>query len=271
MSWSQMPLESLRRLASPALFSLIFVASCTGGDAEPLHMAAAPETTDPTAPGAPASRSASADDAICNAPASTVLTPIPPGGSGPAPINVKVHYNRPDGQYAGWGLHVWQINDASQFIGDYPGVTFPQPLMPAGSDAYGPFFQIEASKFTAMGAAGFGFIVHQGDTKDPDGDRLWKFTDGAEFWLRSADPVVYRTNPLGGPEPFELNAGAANASGDSRPIPRRGRHRADAIRCPEHGTRLHGGSDMFDVAVRRHRPASGSAGVPTEMTVPLTT
>ncbi|HEU4730667.1 MAG TPA: alpha-1,6-glucosidase domain-containing protein [Kofleriaceae bacterium] len=122
----------------------------------------------------------------------------PGGGAGSAPINVKVHYNRPDGQYAGWGLHVWQIDDAGQFIADYPGVTFPSPLQPAGFDDYGPFFLIEAGKFTSPRAAGFGFIVHQGDTKDPDGDRLWSFRDGAELWLRSGDATVFRTNPLGG-------------------------------------------------------------------------
>ena len=139
-------------------------------------------------------------DDICNATAlSTVITAVPPStGGGAQPINVKVHYNRPDGVYTDWGLHVWQIDDANNFIADYPGVTFPNPLQPAGFDDYGPFFEIEAAKFTAAAAAGFGFIVHKGDTKDPDGDRLWKFTDGAEFWLRSADPVVYRTNPLGG-------------------------------------------------------------------------
>jgi pullulanase len=147
----------------------------------------------------PAPSPPSADD-LCNAPAlSTTVTPVPPGGgAGAAPINVKVHYNRPDGQYAGWGLHVWQINDAGQFIADYPGVTFPAPLQPAGFDDFGPFFQIEAGKFTDSKAAGFGFIVHQGDAKDPDGDRLWSFRDGAELWLKSGDATVFRTNPLGG-------------------------------------------------------------------------
>src|SRR5678815_5077182 len=55
-----------------------------------------------------------------------------------------------------------------------------------------------ASKFTVAAAAGFGFIVHLGDTKDPDGDRFWMFRDGAEIWLRSGDATTYRSNPLGG-------------------------------------------------------------------------
>jgi pullulanase/glycogen debranching enzyme len=140
-----------------------------------------------------------AADPLCGGALSTVISAVPPStGGGAAPVDVKVHYNRPDGQYAGWGLHVWQINEANQFIADYPGVTFPNPLQPAGFDDYGPVFQIEASKFTAAAAAGFGFIVHQGDTKDPDGDRLWKFSQGNEFWLRSGDATVYPQNPLAG-------------------------------------------------------------------------
>ncbi|HSR96092.1 MAG TPA: pullulanase-associated domain-containing protein, partial [Kofleriaceae bacterium] len=195
MTWSRMRIESLTRLAPPALFSLIFFAGCTMGERDDPSTAAVPQTAEV---GAPASRSAAADDAICNAPASTVLMPIPAAGGPTVPINVKVHYNRPDGQYAGWGLHVWQINDASQFIGDYPGVTFPEPLAPAGFDDFGPFFQIEAAKLTNPQAAGFGFIVHQGDNKDPDGDRFWMFSGGAEIWLRSGDATIY-LGPLGPP------------------------------------------------------------------------
>ncbi|HEX3765365.1 MAG TPA: pullulanase-type alpha-1,6-glucosidase [Kofleriaceae bacterium] len=126
-----------------------------------------------------------------------VLTAVPPSsGGGAVPINVTVHYNRPDGQYAGWGLHVWQVNDASQFLADYPGVTFPQPLLPAGFDDYGAVFQIAAANFTAPGAAGFGFIVHNGNTKDPDPDRFWSFAGGGEIWLRSGDPTIFTANPL---------------------------------------------------------------------------
>lgn len=185
-----------RSRLSFALLSTILIASCSGSPEAPT---AGERRAAPSDPSSTASRDALGSDDFCNAPAlSTVLSAVPPTpGGGTAPIDVKVHYNRPDGQYAGWGLHVWQINDAGQFIGDYPGVTFPQPLPPAGFDDYGAVFQIEAAKFTAAGAAGFGFIVHQGDTKDPDGDRFWHFSDGGEFWLKSGDATIFKTNPLG--------------------------------------------------------------------------
>jgi pullulanase len=181
-----------RTLAALALFSAISV-GCGDDGAAP---ADAPTTPDAPAPPGDAGPPPPTAD-ICNpSTLSTVITPVPPGGGTTnAPINVKVHYNRPDGQYTGWGLHVWQINDSGQYVADYPGVTFPQPLPPASFDSYGAVFQIEASKFTNAQAAGFGFIVHQGDTKDPDGDRLWKFSDGGEFWLKSGDATIYRTNP----------------------------------------------------------------------------
>jgi len=136
---------------------------------------------------------------VCHAPAlSTVLSPVPAGGGGGSgPVDVKIHYNRPDGTYTGWGLHLWQIDAGNSYIADYPGVSWPLPLPPAGTDSYGPFFIVSGAAFGAS-AAGFGFIVHNGDTKDPDGDRFWKFSDGNEFWLKSGDSTIYRSNPLAG-------------------------------------------------------------------------
>ncbi len=137
---------------------------------------------------------------ICDAATlSTVLMPLPSSGGGATPINVRVHYNRPDGAYADWGLHVWQIDEAGQYVADYPGVSWPAPLVRSGVDQYGAYFEIEAAKFTHPAAAGFGFIVHPpGQGGDPGVDRTWKFTDGGEFWLKSGDATIYRSNPLAG-------------------------------------------------------------------------
>lgn len=188
------PSPSPRGRLSFALLSTIVIASCGSSPEAPTSASAGAALSEASST---TSGGAVANDDFCNAAPSTVLVPVPPPrGGGGGPINVKVHYNRPDGQYDGWGLHVWQVNDANQFIGDYPGVTFPQPLPAAGIDSYGAFFQIEAAKFTAAGAAGFGFIVHQGNNKDPDPDRFWAFRDGNEIWLRSGDTTIFRTNPL---------------------------------------------------------------------------
>src|SRR5690606_27147907 len=47
--------------------------------------------------------------AICAAPHATVLVPAP-AAPGDSARDVRVHYNRPDGAYADWGLHVWQVD-----------------------------------------------------------------------------------------------------------------------------------------------------------------
>lgn len=176
------------------LLSTILIASCSGSGEPPATAGSAAALSDSSSS---ASQAGLGSDDFCNATQlSTMLTAVPPSQGGAAPINVTVHYNRPDGQYAGWGLHVWQVNDANQFLADYPGVTFPQPLLPAGFDSYGAVFQIEAAKFTAATAAGFGFIVHNGNTKDPDPDRFWAFSGGGEIWLRSGDTTIFTSNPL---------------------------------------------------------------------------
>jgi pullulanase len=139
--------------------------------------------------------------ALCNAPnLSTVLVPVPPsdGGGGAGPVDIKVHYNRPDGNYSNWGLHLWQVDGGGQYLADYPGVTWGAPLQPSGFDSYGAYFQIEASKFTNAAAEGVGFIVHRGDEKDPDADRRWGFSTGNEFWLKSGDATIYPSNPISG-------------------------------------------------------------------------
>lgn len=142
--------------------------------------------------------SAAAAAELCNAlELSQVLVPVPPsdGGGGAGPVDVKIHYHRADGNYSNWGLHIWQVDGGGAYIGDYPGVSWGAPLSPVGFDSYGAYFTVEASKITNAAAEGFGFIVHRGDDKDPDGDRRWTFSTGNEFWLKSGDATVYRSNP----------------------------------------------------------------------------
>ncbi|MGH8032627.1 MAG: alpha-1,6-glucosidase domain-containing protein [Luteimonas sp.] len=148
----------------------------------------------------PAATAATASN-ICDAPAlNTVLMPLPTPAAGAAPGNVRVHYNRPDGVYADWGLHLWQIDASRNHLADYPGVAWPTPLMRSGIDDYGAYYDIAATRFTHTAAAGFGFIVHRpAQAGDPGADRTWTFSDGGEFWLRSGDATVYRRNPLAAP------------------------------------------------------------------------
>ncbi|TQF05708.1 pullulanase-type alpha-1,6-glucosidase [Kitasatospora acidiphila] len=100
----------------------------------------------------------------------TVYTtnPAPPPAAGSAVI----HYHRADGNYAGWGLHVW--------TGAASPTDWTHPLPPARQDAFGDVFEVPL----AAGATSLSYIVHNGDTKDlPDDQSLSLATHGGEVWV----------------------------------------------------------------------------------------
>jgi pullulanase len=196
-------MNTLRPLGAKMLRSVLIAGFCfllfaCGGGTEPETAAKAGANTASNPALIRANQASSNTADVCNlADSSTVITPVPTSGGGTAPSNVRVHYNRPDGVYGDWGLHLWQINDAGQYVSDYPGVAWPSPLTRSGIDNYGAYFDIEASRFTHPSAAGFGFIVHPpSQSGDPGVDRTWKFSDGNEIWLRSGDANIYRSNPI---------------------------------------------------------------------------
>ncbi|MFI7540815.1 pullulanase-type alpha-1,6-glucosidase [Actinoplanes sp. NPDC049599] len=101
--------------------------------------------------------------------------------TGPAaeqdPDTAILHYRRADGDYAGWGLHVWD--------GAATGTDWSAPLQPAATDKFGVTFRVPL----AAGATGLNYIIHQGDTKDlPDDQRLDFAKAGREVWLLSGVP-----------------------------------------------------------------------------------
>ncbi|GAB3810146.1 pullulanase-type alpha-1,6-glucosidase [Micromonospora zhanjiangensis] len=98
--------------------------------------------------------------------------PDPPGDESTAAI----HYRRADGNYAGWGLHVWD--------GAADPTDWAHPLT-GTPDAYGVTFRVPL----AAGATGLNYIVHNGDAKDlPDDQRLDFAAAGREVWLLAGTP-----------------------------------------------------------------------------------
>src|SRR6185312_4444874 len=88
------------------------------------------------------------------------------------PNTAIIHYHRADGDYSGWGLHVWD--------GAATGTDWGSPLQPAATDSYGVTFTVPL----AAGATGLSYIIHKGDTKDlPDDQRLDFAAAGREVWL----------------------------------------------------------------------------------------
>ncbi|MET3430504.1 pullulanase-type alpha-1,6-glucosidase [Actinoplanes tereljensis] len=83
-----------------------------------------------------------------------------------------IHYRRADGNYTGWGLHVWD--------GAATGTDWSSPLQPAETDSYGVTFKVPL----AAGATGLSYIIHNGDNKDlPTDQRLDFASAGREVWL----------------------------------------------------------------------------------------
>ena len=102
-----------------------------------------------------------------------------------------IHYHRADGDYTGWGLHLWGDGlDPSEVT------AWDVPKLPTGTDDYGAYFEIKLADATKP----VNFIMHKGDAKDPDADRSYTPAAAYAIWLQSGDGKVYspaRARPRG--------------------------------------------------------------------------
>ena len=120
--------------------------------------------------------------------AATTVAAAPGGGAGVATL----HYHRADGNYTGWGLHLW--GDA---IADGVGTAWDQPRAPTRFDDFGAVFEIPL----ADPAASLNYIIHQpsGDnvptTREPGGDRSFVPAVSREVWVVSGDPTIHTSRP----------------------------------------------------------------------------
>jgi glycosidase len=112
---------------------------------------------------------------------------------GPETPYALIHYRRPAGDYGDhttgsssdfWGLHLWGNAIAVSEATDW---TSPKPFL--GEDEYGRFAFVELADDTQP----VNFIVHRGDTKDPEDSRDRSFDPGTtpEIWLRQGDVTIY--------------------------------------------------------------------------------
>ena len=116
-----------------------------------------------------------------------------PEPEAPANRYAIIHYNRPAADYGDhttgnsadfWGLHLWGDAIAPAEVTEW---TAPKPFL--GEDEYGRFAFIELANDDAP----VNFIVHRGDTKDPDNspDRSFDPATTPEIWLRQGDVNIY--------------------------------------------------------------------------------
>ncbi len=120
----------------------------------------------------------------------------------PGPDEVILHYIRPDGNYTGWGLHLWEPGgqDWTNFTG---GEYFPEVI----DGELGAVFRIALPQntnpaYSANPAATspfpepLGLIIHRGNDKDPGPDQAIEInTDGNMLFVLSGINQVFTVPP----------------------------------------------------------------------------
>lgn len=110
-----------------------------------------------------------------------------------------LHYRRTDGNYDGWGLHLWD--------GNADPVEWGSPMLPTGTDAFGAYWRIPLVE----GATGVNYIVHKGDEKDLPADQRLDFaTFGNEVWMLSGQQAYLRPSVKGAALDIDLAKSSAH-------------------------------------------------------------
>ncbi|MGW4907607.1 pullulanase-type alpha-1,6-glucosidase [Streptomyces sp. NPDC004270] len=109
-----------------------------------------------------------------------------------------IHYHRADGNYDGWGLHVW--------TGAANPTDWSSPLKPVRTDAYGAVFEVPLTE----GATSLSYIIHNGDEKDLSADQSLDLTSsGHEVWLLNGQEKYLLPQPAGSAAALDLTTSKA--------------------------------------------------------------
>ncbi|MFI9805070.1 pullulanase-type alpha-1,6-glucosidase [Streptomyces sp. NPDC052301] len=109
-----------------------------------------------------------------------------------------IHYHRADGNYDGWGLHVW--------TGAANPTDWSNPLKPVKTDAYGAVFEVPLTE----GAGSLSYIIHKGDEKDLAADQSLDLkADGYEVWLLNGQEKYLLPQPAGNAAAVDLTTSKA--------------------------------------------------------------
>ncbi|MET7272151.1 pullulanase-type alpha-1,6-glucosidase [Streptomyces flaveolus] len=109
-----------------------------------------------------------------------------------------LHYHRADGNYDGWGLHVW--------TGAASPTDWSKPLAPVKTDSYGAVFEVPLTE----GATSLNYILHKGDEKDlPTDQALDLKANGHEVWLVSGQEKYLLPQPAGSAAAVDLTTAKA--------------------------------------------------------------
>ncbi|WP_443067020.1 pullulanase-type alpha-1,6-glucosidase [Streptomyces sp. NBC_01261] len=109
-----------------------------------------------------------------------------------------IHYHRADGDYSGWGLHVW--------TGAASPTDWSSPLQPVKTDTYGAVFEVPLNS----GATSLSYIIHKGDEKDLSADQSLDLKiNGNEVWLLNGQEKYLLPQPAGSAAALDLTTSKA--------------------------------------------------------------
>lgn len=109
-----------------------------------------------------------------------------------------LHYQRADGAYDGWGLHVW--------TGAASPTDWSKPLLPVRTDSYGAVYEVPL----AAGATSLSYILHKGDEKDlPSDQSLDLKATGHEVWMLGGRAPYLLPQPAGSSTALDLTKAQA--------------------------------------------------------------
>ncbi len=120
-------------------------------------------------------------------------------GAAPALVQAQttltIHYHRFDANYAGWGLHLWDAvewESGGIFYIDEVQYSWTSPFPPTGSDDFGVVWEVPI----AYPDVDLGFIIHNGDVKDPGPDMAWgDYVAHPEIWILSGFTQIFTEEP----------------------------------------------------------------------------
>jgi alpha-amylase len=115
--------------------------------------------------------------------------------AGPPAQTATLHYYRPAGDYADWGLHMWGDAVDPAVLAQ---IAWDRPWQRTGVDADGwATYEIPLVDDTQP----VNFIMHRPngdsvpDTREPGGDRSFLPINNPEVWIVQGDPTVYTSPP----------------------------------------------------------------------------
>lgn len=117
----------------------------------------------------------------------TIVTAAESDNQPPLPGQIRIHYQRADGNYKDFGLWLW--DEVQKPSSDWPAGAAPF----TGKDAFGAFADIDLLE----NAAQIGFIVINRVTGEKEaGNKTMKTGSNSEIWIKEGDDNIYNSPEL---------------------------------------------------------------------------